>query len=118
MNKSIFSFITLLVLLFSTSSMALECEGRYDYHDDYNGVHKKIQLKQTMDLNGYEMYEGQIEEYHFSVNFNAHKNTYKLGVYFGPDYTSGSLTTGTYVEGQHLRLSVVNGLNALNILCK
>ncbi|MCO4793471.1 MAG: hypothetical protein KC493_07160 [Bacteriovoracaceae bacterium] len=117
MNKFFNTIVLVAFTTFSFSSWALDCEGRFDFHDDYEPVHKKVSLLKTIDTTAFEMYEGQIENFHYSVTLYKDGN-YKMGIYIGPEYTTGTLVTGSLLEDSRHRLSFVKEQRSLNVICK
>jgi hypothetical protein len=117
MNNIFKSMLLLIVLFISSEVMALDCEGRFDFNDDYAPIHKKIQLHMSADNTAFQMFEGQIDLFHYSVTL-YNNNTYNLGIYMGPDYTEGTRVSGSLALDTNLRLSYVKGQSALNIICK
>lgn len=111
--KTAFVLITLLI---STEIIAIDCEARLDFHDDYAPVHKKTLLEMKFDATAYKIYAAQIENVHYSVTIN-NDNSYNMGIYFGPEYTSGTRVSGTLSDDSNLRLSFVKMQNAYNIIC-
>jgi hypothetical protein len=117
MNNLMKAFLIIGVVLFSTSSWSLDCEGRFDIHRDNNPIHKKVSITKTISNAAFEMYEGQIENFHYSVTTYKEGN-YTLGIYVGPEYTTGTRTSGFLTDEAPMRLSYVKGMRALNIICQ
>ena len=106
-----------LSLLISTNLLAADCEGRFDIHVPDNPVHKKIPLELKVNSPAFEMYEGQIDDIHYSVTISKN-GEYAMGVYFGPDYTEGTRMSGAMTGSSQLRLAYVKGVKAFNIICQ
>ncbi len=119
MKYLVFLLVSLVSMVFCSEAMAsMNCVGRYDVNSNHNPVHEEVVLVKTYDMFGLEKYEGQIEEYYFAVNRNLEDSSYRTGIYFGPSYTRGTISTGKFEEGESLKLAVVDGTSVYTILCE
>lgn len=125
MKYLVLIFATVFSLFLCSDAMAqnfsqtnLECIGKYDFHSDDNPIHEVIELELTFDNFGAQTVEGQIGESFFSVYSDVNTMTYRAGIYFGPEYTRGTITTGSLQEDERIKLSVVEGNSVFTVICQ
>ncbi|OUR94059.1 hypothetical protein A9Q84_18270 [Halobacteriovorax marinus] len=109
---------TFLSLFLCSDAMAeVKCVGMYERHSNDDPLYEEVELEVTYEQFGQRRVEGQIFDYYYSVFFDENFSTYRSGIYFGPGYTSGTISTGSFKEGEALKLAVVKQQEVFTILC-
>jgi len=118
MKYLLFILVSVVSMAFCSEAMAsVDCVGRYEFFSNENSIKEEVTLEKTFDIPNLQKYEGQIDEYHYAVDFNPKDKSYRVGIYFGPDYTRGTIATGKFTKGETAKLAIVDGASVYTILC-
>ncbi len=78
--------------------------------------HVKKELVKTKE-GVFTFYTAEIGEYAYTMNPNMPHGEYSLTVSWGPDWTSGMSTTGTFGAGNRMVISLVDQTKVFKLAC-
>lgn len=108
---------TILCLLPLLSHANVECVAKSEVFSNDTPVHLYKDLSVSFETSDIAKADAQIEEVYFTASEDKETKNYTLGIYFGPDYTRGVISKGTFSDTNELKLSHVNGNSVNTVIC-
>lgn len=110
-------FLALSIILSTGAFASISCVGSIDVNSDSDPYHANIELSETMLTSDIYKASADLDNAYFSVTADLPINDLTLIISFGPEYTSGMISKGTFDANNNFYSAFVEKNKVYKIYC-